>query len=64
MTALLNSPLTHYAAALLLFVGLTAALLAAQLQIAVLAGQTLAGTIAALLHTSVIMRTPVLPLSA
>lgn len=39
-------------------------LLAAQLQIAVLAGQTLAGTIAALLLTSVITRTRVLPLSA
>lgn len=64
MTALLNCPLTHYAAALLLFVGLTTALLAAQLQIAVLAGQTLAGTIAALLITSVITRTRVLPLSA
>lgn len=64
MTTLLNSPLTHYAAALLLIVGLTTALLAAQLQIAVLAGQTLAGTIAALLITSVITRTRVLPLSA
>ncbi|WP_421083598.1 ABC transporter permease [Rothia nasimurium] len=39
-------------------------LLAAQLQIAVLAGQTLAGTIAALLLTSIITRTRVLPLSA
>ncbi len=39
-------------------------LLAAKLQIAVLAGQTLAGTIAALLLTSIITRTRVLPLSA
>lgn len=39
-------------------------LLAAQLQIAVLAGQTLAGTLAAITLTSIITRTRVLPLSA
>lgn len=39
-------------------------LLAAQLQIAVLAGQTLAGTLAAITLTSIITRTKVLPLSA
>ena len=39
-------------------------LLAAQLQIAVLAGQTLAGTLATITLTSIITRTRVLPLSA
>ncbi|MDY6052015.1 MAG: ABC transporter permease [Rothia sp. (in: high G+C Gram-positive bacteria)] len=38
-------------------------LLAAQLQVAVLAGQTLAGTISALILTSIVTRTRVLPLT-
>lgn len=70
MTALLNSPLTHYAAALLLFVGLTTALLAAQkIQLRwqpyiVILRACLQLAVIALMLTSVITRTRVLPLSA